>query len=100
MSRLLRRLERGGVGRTGRATTDARTRVARLTVRGRRELAMLNRLSDAAAAALLERITKPRRAELTAAMATVERLLRIGAVHLDVGDPPTRARQHSLTHSL
>jgi DNA-binding MarR family transcriptional regulator/GNAT superfamily N-acetyltransferase len=98
MSRLLRSLEREGLVRTGRATTDARTRVARLTVRGRRELAMLNRLSDAAAAALLERITKPRRAELTAAMATVERLLRIGAVHLDVVDPRTRAAQHCLTH--
>src|SRR5437016_5563126 len=81
-SRLLRGLEREGLIRTSPAAGDARTRLARLTARGRRELAALNRLSDAAAAALLGRISRQQRGELTAAMGTVERLLRIGAVHL------------------
>jgi DNA-binding MarR family transcriptional regulator/N-acetylglutamate synthase-like GNAT family acetyltransferase len=98
MSRLLRGLERDGLVRTTRVASDSRTRCARLTGRGRRELATLNRLSDAAAAALLERISQRQRAKLTAAMETVERLLRSGAVHLEVVDPRSRAAQHCLAH--
>jgi DNA-binding MarR family transcriptional regulator/GNAT superfamily N-acetyltransferase len=86
-SRLLRGLEAEGLVRTGRAPDDARVRYATLTSRGRRELAALNRLSDEAAAAMLEPLSEPQREALTSAMATVERLLLAGAIRLDVESP-------------
>jgi len=52
--------------------------------RGRKELAVLNRLSDEAAASLLDPIPEAQRAALLAAMGTIERLLRGSAV------PPLR----------
>jgi DNA-binding MarR family transcriptional regulator/GNAT superfamily N-acetyltransferase len=92
-SRLLRGLEAEGLIRTGPAIGDARVRVVRLTRKGRRELAVLNRLSDEAAASLLERLTDTQQSELASAMRTVERLLLAGAVRLalvDPGSPPAR----------
>lgn len=86
LSRLLRGLEEEGLVRTGPAPADARARWASLTAAGRRELARLNRLSDESAAALLEPLSERQRAELTGAMATVERLLRAGAVEVNVED--------------
>jgi DNA-binding MarR family transcriptional regulator len=95
-SRLLRTLEREGLIRTRPAAADARARFATLTAAGRRELAVLNRLSDRAAARLLARLSGAQRASLTDAMATVERLLRAGAVQLRVEDPRGRAARHCL----
>jgi DNA-binding MarR family transcriptional regulator len=93
-SRLLRELEAEGLIRTGPAATDARARRVTLTAAGRRELGLLNRLSDAAADALLARLPERHRPELLAAMAAVERLLRAGAVRLKVENPRSRrARQ-------
>ena len=90
-SRLLRGLEADGLVRTGPSRGDARVRVATLTAAGRRELAVLNRLSDRAATTLLGRLSPPQRARLTAAMAEVERLLSAGAVQLAVVDPRSPA---------
>jgi ribosomal protein S18 acetylase RimI-like enzyme len=59
----------------------------RITPAGREELADLNRLSDAGAAATLEPLSQPQREALLSAMATVERLLTAGAVQLEVADP-------------
>jgi len=81
-SRLLRSLEAEGLVRTGPAADDARVRVARLTTAGRRELAVLNRLSDENARALL--------------MGSVERLLLASAVRLEVENPRSRAAQYCL----
>ena len=92
-SRLLRALEGEGLIRTGPAAGDARVRVVRLTRKGRRELAVLNRRSDEAAASLLEPLTAAQQSELASAMQTVERLLLAGAVRLalaDPGSPPAR----------
>jgi DNA-binding MarR family transcriptional regulator/GNAT superfamily N-acetyltransferase len=86
-SRLLRGLEAEGLVRTGRSAGDARVRVVRLTASGRRELAVLNRLSDAAAGRLLERLTEPQRIALASAMEQVERLLLASAVRITVADP-------------
>lgn len=86
-SRLLRGLEAEGLIRTGRSRGDARVRVVTLTRTGTRELAILNRLSDQAAASLLDRLTEQQRAALVAAMGTVERLLFAGAVRLQVVNP-------------
>src|ERR671925_277805 len=46
VSRLLRSLEANGLVSVGGSSADARVRVARLTARGRRERAQLDRLSD------------------------------------------------------
>src|SRR2546427_5123860 len=52
--------------------------------------AVLNRLSDEAAASLLHPLPEPQRAALLAAMGTVELLLRSGAVSLSVENPVDR----------
>ncbi len=84
LSRLLRGLERERLIRTTQAPGDARVGYVILTAAGRKEMTALNRLSDAAAASILESLTQKQQQELTAAMAAVERLLRAGAVHLEV----------------
>ncbi|HEY7635544.1 MAG TPA: helix-turn-helix domain-containing GNAT family N-acetyltransferase [Gemmatimonadales bacterium] len=86
-SRLLRELESEKLIQTGPAPGDGRVRYVRLTKQGRRELGRLNRLSDEAAAAMLEPLSDAQRAALTAAMSTVERLLLASAVRLQVEDP-------------
>lgn len=96
-SRLLRGLEAEGLIRTGPSPSDARGRLVRLTTRGRKELAVLNRLSDSAAASLLDRLTATQRAALASAMETVDRLLVASAVRLRVEDPRSKAAQHCLT---
>jgi DNA-binding MarR family transcriptional regulator len=96
-SRLLRSLESEGLVRTGPAPNDARVRYARLTGAGRREVATLDRLSDAAAASLLAPLSKGQRTDLIAAMAVVERLLLAGAVTLEVTDPSSPAAVACLT---
>jgi DNA-binding MarR family transcriptional regulator len=95
-SRLLRELEAAGLVRTGPAAADARVRRLTLTAAGRRELALLNKLSDEAASALLERLPDKQRAGLVAAMATVEHLLLAGSVHLAVENPGSRAARYCL----
>lgn len=95
-SRLLRGLEAEGLIRTARAAGDARARVVRLTASGRKELAVLNRLSDEAAVTLLERLPSAQRANLTAAMEQVERLLRAGTVRLRVVNPRSRPARNCL----
>ncbi len=96
VSRLLRGLEAQGLIRTGPAPDDARVRVASLTAAGRRELAVLDRLSDRAAGALLERLSGPQRDRLSAAMESVERLLTAGAVQTQVVSPRSRAARFCL----
>ena len=96
VSRLLRSLEREGLVRTGPSPDDARVRVATLTRAGRRELAVLNRLSDQAARSLLQKLTEPQRVALTAAMGSIERLLLAGAVRLGVVNPRSDAAQYCL----
>lgn len=90
-SRLLRGLETEGLIQTGRSSSDARVRVATLTTAGRKELAVLNRLSDQAATSLLNRLTETQRVALVSAMGAVERLLLASAVRLQVANPRSRA---------
>ncbi len=96
-SRLLRGLEAEGLIRTGPSPSDARARFVKLTTRGRKELAILNRLSDSAAASLLDRLTVTQRAALASAMEVVDRLLVASAVRLRVEDPRSKAAQQCLT---
>lgn len=95
-SRLLRALAAEGLIRTGQAPGDARVRYVALTTAGRKELAVLNRRSDAAAASILEPLTEKQRVALTSAIGTVERLLLASAVRLEVENPTSRAARYCL----
>jgi DNA-binding MarR family transcriptional regulator/GNAT superfamily N-acetyltransferase len=95
-SRLLRELEAEGLIRTVESSPDARVRVVNLTKAGRKELTVLNRLSDRAAASLLGRLTEAQRASLITAMHAVERLLLASAVQLRVEDPSSRAARYCI----
>ena len=97
LSRLLRGLEADGLIRTAPMPHDARVRQAVLTPAGRREVALLNGLSDRAAAALLESLTEEQQAALTSAMGTVERLLLAGALRVQPADPASAAGAACLT---
>lgn len=95
-SRLLRGLEEEGLIRTAKSPDDARVGYVVLTPAGRKELATLDRLSDAAAASMLDPLTDEQRRTLAAAMATVEKLLRTGAVRLEVASPTTPGARYCL----
>ena len=97
-SRLLRGLEAEGLIHTSQSPSDARVRIITLTPAGRKELAVLNRLSDRAATSLLNRLTETQRAALTSAMGAVERLLLSSAVHVDVENPGSPAARYCLQH--
>lgn len=86
-SRLLRSLEQQGLVATSVGQDDARVRFVRLTPAGRREHAALDRSSDAAAWKLLEPLDANQRKRLVAAMAEVERLLRLSMLRIAVEDP-------------
>jgi DNA-binding MarR family transcriptional regulator/GNAT superfamily N-acetyltransferase len=87
LSRLLRSLENDGMVVIEPSDADGRVRTARLTSRGRAERAELDRLSDNAAAALLDPLSTRQRDRLMTAMAEVERLLVASAVRTGVCDP-------------
>jgi len=79
-SRLLRALEAEGMVVAGPAAGDGRARHVTLTERGLRELAELDRHSDAAAEAILAALTPAQRARLVQAMAEVESLLLASSI--------------------
>lgn len=80
VSRLLRSLERQRLIETVAAPGDARVRYVRLTRKGLAEREELDRRSDDAAQSLLAPLGEKQRHRLIAAMAEVERLLRISEV--------------------
>jgi DNA-binding MarR family transcriptional regulator/GNAT superfamily N-acetyltransferase len=96
MSRLLRGLERERLIRTGPSGQDARVREVSLTREGRRELAVLNRLSDHVARSVLDALSETQRTALVTAMGSVERLFNASAVRLQVVNPRTRGARYCL----
>ena len=90
LSRLLRGLEADGLVALRASRADGRVRAVRLTAAGLAERAELDRLSDAAAAAVLGPLTALQRDALTTAMAQVERLLLASAITVAVRDPRHR----------
>ena len=86
-SRLLRSLARQGLIRIERAETDARVRVARPTAKGRREIAELDRASDASARTILAPLSLSQRDRLIAALAEAERLFDVSAIVFSVEKP-------------
>ncbi|HZS23613.1 MAG TPA: MarR family winged helix-turn-helix transcriptional regulator [Gaiellaceae bacterium] len=90
LSRMLRALEEEGLAEVGESPADRRIRTARLTPRGRRERARLDRLSDELVGSLLAPLDERQRAELAEAAATVERLLCASLVTVQPEDPRSR----------
>jgi DNA-binding MarR family transcriptional regulator/GNAT superfamily N-acetyltransferase len=87
LSRLLRALEHGGLIAIGPSGADRRVRTARLTGHGLAERALLDELSDDAAASILRPLSARQRARLVTAMAEVERLLMASAIQIAECDP-------------
>jgi DNA-binding MarR family transcriptional regulator/GNAT superfamily N-acetyltransferase len=96
LSRLLRSLEADGLVRVEPGEHDRRVSSARLTAKGRRERALLDRRSDRLAESLLEALSDRQRERLVVAMHDVERLLAIGMVEIAPRDPADPDAQHCL----
>ena len=79
LSRVLRRFQAQGLIERGTQAGDARRSTLALTAKGRRTFAAIDRASSAQAGALLSHLDAGARAELRAALATVERLMTPGA---------------------
>lgn len=91
VSRMLRSLEEEGLVTTVRlADEDGRVRFARLSRAGRTELRRLNELSDELVRSILEPLGPEQSKRLVAAMAEVERLLKVSAIEFVVEEPATR----------
>jgi GNAT superfamily N-acetyltransferase len=91
VSRLVNALRRKGLIRLSRGSEDQRVRQARWTPAGRREVRELNRLSDKATAALLQKLPSAQRQRLVTAMTEVHRLLRLAGLTIDRVDPASPA---------
>jgi GNAT superfamily N-acetyltransferase/DNA-binding MarR family transcriptional regulator len=86
-SRLIRRLENEGLVIVEAYPTDRRRRRLRLTAAGIAELQELDRMSDLAAAALLDKVPPGNRERLLTAIEEVERSLRATLVDITIEDP-------------
>lgn len=87
VSRLLRSLEAQGLIVVRPSARDGRVRQVRLTDAGLRERTELDHRADTFARSLLQPLNDRQRAQLTAAMAEVERLLTASMVTIRVADP-------------
>lgn len=94
LSRLLRSLEGARMITVETGGRDRRVRTVRLTRAGRRELATLNRRSDALARSILEPLTDDQRERLVAAMDEVRRLLAASAIEIGAVDPDRPEARH------
>lgn len=95
-SRLLRSLESEGLVKTGKSTTDSRVHFAKLTSRGIKEVELLNKLSNQAAAHLLAPLSEKQKIAITDAMATVERLISVSALSIKIEDPQSEHAMYAL----
>jgi DNA-binding MarR family transcriptional regulator/N-acetylglutamate synthase-like GNAT family acetyltransferase len=86
-SRLVRRLENEGLIVVEAYPTDRRRRRLRLSAAGAAEVQELDRLSDRAATALLDKVPASHHERLLAAIAEVELSLRATLVDIAVEDP-------------
>jgi DNA-binding MarR family transcriptional regulator/N-acetylglutamate synthase-like GNAT family acetyltransferase len=94
LSRMAKTLEAQGLVRVSVHPEDNRLRMVGLTPAGRTEVKEQNRRADALAAGLLSGLTEEQRADLTGALATTRRLLRLAAITVDLVDghaPDARA---------
>jgi DNA-binding MarR family transcriptional regulator/N-acetylglutamate synthase-like GNAT family acetyltransferase len=87
LSRLLRSLEAQKLIAVRESADDGRVRTAWLSARGRRERRELDRLSNELVSSILDPLAESEREQLADAARTVERLLRVSQVSLEVEDP-------------
>ena len=87
LSRLLRSLEQEGLITVTPDEADGRVRMVRHTDAGRAEFLVMEALSDDLAWSMLDPLGADDRQALVAAMATVDRLLRLGQVAIAAEDP-------------
>lgn len=90
MSRLLARLDEQGLVARERSERDARRQILRLTAKGRRAFAKLDRGSTEQWEALLDGLTDAERARMVGAMGAVREVLdgdRAGATEVALRDP-------------
>jgi DNA-binding MarR family transcriptional regulator/GNAT superfamily N-acetyltransferase len=78
LSRILKRFDREGLVRRTRSETDGRSVRLHLTAQGRQVFAELQARSDGQAEGLIAPLPERARADLTAAMANVERIMAAG----------------------
>ncbi|MCF3133846.1 bifunctional helix-turn-helix transcriptional regulator/GNAT family N-acetyltransferase [Streptomyces olivochromogenes] len=86
LSRMARALQAQGLVRVRVPAHDNRLRILEPTPAGRTELKEQNRRAEALAAGLLSGLTAGQRAELTGAMATTRRLLRLAGIAVELVD--------------
>ncbi|MGC9535362.1 GNAT family N-acetyltransferase [Streptomyces sp. UG1] len=94
LSRMAKSLQAQGMVRLSTHPQDSRLRVIELTPAGRTEVEEQNRRADAVVNDLLDGLSEPQRAELTGAMATAHRLLRLAGITVRLVDgaaPDARA---------
>lgn len=89
LSRMAKTLEAQGMVRISVHPEDNRLRRVELTPAGRTEVKEQNRRADALAAGLLSGLTAGQRTDLTDALATTRRLLRLAAITVDLVDGHT-----------
>jgi DNA-binding MarR family transcriptional regulator/GNAT superfamily N-acetyltransferase len=87
LSRLLRSVERDGLVEVAPLESDLRSRRARLTAAGRKELKHLDRLGNRFAEETLEPLSDAERGRLVTAMSEVEKLLNLSFTRISVEDP-------------
>ncbi|MGW4554895.1 GNAT family N-acetyltransferase [Streptomyces sp. NPDC004279] len=83
LSRMTRALEAQGLVRTSVHDEDSRLRLTELTPAGRDEVGEQNRRADALAERLLRDLSEDQRGELTAALGTARRLLRLAGIVIE-----------------
>jgi DNA-binding MarR family transcriptional regulator/N-acetylglutamate synthase-like GNAT family acetyltransferase len=86
LSRMAKALEAQGMVRLTVPAHDSRLRMIELTPAGHVEVKEQNRRANALAAGLLHTLSEPQRAELTEAMATAQRLLRLAGITIALVD--------------
>jgi DNA-binding MarR family transcriptional regulator/GNAT superfamily N-acetyltransferase len=96
LSRLLRALEAQRLITLGPKAEDRRIRIARLTRKGRAELAVLDERSDNVAASLLSSLSAEQQGRMVGAMADVERLFTAGMVEMAQIDPAHRHARYCI----
>ncbi len=96
VSRLLRQLEQEDLVSVDTDPEDRRQRIVVLTAAGRREWQRLDRRSDDVARQLVDPLSQRQRAELAAALATADRLLRAATVEIERVDPGSPGARHAL----
>ena len=96
LSRLLRQLEQDDLITVTPDPDDRRQRIVALSPTGRREWRRLDRRSEDVARRIVDPLTPRQRAELAAALATAERLLRAATATFEHVDPRGAAATDAL----